>query len=50
MSKKFIYQDSKSGDELIDLIRRLGGTVFVDPCPPNPFVERLGGILTKIFK
>ena len=50
MSKKYIYSDDNRGDKIIDLIRKHGGTVFVDPCPRSPFIERLGDVLMKVFK
>ena len=50
MSKKWICSDENRGDKLIALIRELGGTVFVDPCPRSPIVERMGDIIMKVFK
>lgn len=50
MSKKWIYSDENRGDKFIELIRELGGTVFVDPCPHSPKAERLDSIMMKIIK
>lgn len=52
MSKKFIYTDKNSGDKGIDLIRALGGIVFVDPCPfPRyPSLKQLSRFFRKKSK
>ena len=50
MSKKWIYTDENRGDKIIDLIRELGGTVFVDPCPRSPIVDRIGDVIMKVFE
>ena len=50
MSKKWIYTDENRGGKIIDLIRELGGIVFVDPCPRSPIADRIDDVIMKVFK
>lgn len=50
MLKKSLLE-TKNANDIIELIRDLGGTIFVDPCPPTQSVGRsLSKLLGRIFK